>query len=64
LLNPSEVMQLHGDYLIAFIKGVPPILARRLKYYADPVFRGSGIPPPLWWVLLVAVLALIWSQIN
>lgn len=39
LLDASEVLQLNGGYLIAFIKGTPPILARRIRYYADPLFR-------------------------
>ena len=63
LLDPSEVLQLRGEYLIAFIKGTPPILARRIKYFADPAFwhvrslRPSV--PILWWLLLASALALL-----
>jgi len=69
LLDPSEVMQtLSGELLIAFIKGTPPILARRIKFFADPFFRhvsSSKVPLPIfWWLLLAIVLALlIWGDI-
>jgi type IV secretory pathway TraG/TraD family ATPase VirD4 len=69
LLNPTEVLQLSGEYLIAFIKGTPPILARRIKYFADPAFRQAGslkTPLPfLWWLVLATVLALLtWGTIT
>jgi type IV secretion system protein VirD4 len=67
LLFPSEVMQLSGEYLIALVKGVRPILARRIKWYADPLFaRGSLRKTPLaWWLLLAAMIALlVWSLLS
>ena len=32
-------MTLSNDYLIAFLRGMPPILARRIKFYQDAAFR-------------------------
>ena len=31
LLRPDEVLTLSDDYLIAFQRGMPPILAKRIK---------------------------------
>jgi len=66
LLDPSEVLQLSGEYLIAFIKGTPPILARRIKYYADPAFRYIRLSKTLrlllcWLVLATLFAVLIWG---
>jgi type IV secretion system protein VirD4 len=60
LMLPSEVMQLSGEFLIAFVRGVPPILARRIKWYADPLFRRGVLrrTPLAWWLLLASALAL------
>ena len=43
LLKPEEVLTLSDDYLIALLRGTPPILARRIKWYADQDFRRSAI---------------------
>ncbi len=60
LLNPAEVIQLSGEYLIAFVKGCPPIFARRLKYYSDPLFRRSLTKSStVWWWLLIALISLL-----
>jgi type IV secretion system protein VirD4 len=40
LLTPDEVRRLPSDRQILFKAGAPPILARKLCYYADPEFRG------------------------
>ncbi len=52
ILKPEEVLQLHEDVVIAFLKGVPPIAARRLKYFSDPLFKRRRAR--LWWALLAA----------
>jgi type IV secretory pathway TraG/TraD family ATPase VirD4 len=61
LLNPSEIIQLSGEYFIAFLKGhCPPILARRLKYYSDPLYRRLlRTSSTLWWLLFLTVIGLI-----
>jgi type IV secretion system protein VirD4 len=63
LLRPEELLTMSRELLIVLIDGMPPVLARRIKYYADPLFgtaRAFGPPPPpLWWVLLAGVLALL-----
>ncbi len=38
LLTPGEVMQLPVDEAIVMLSGVPPIRARKLRYYADRNF--------------------------
>ena len=40
LLTPDEVRRLPPDRQILFQAGAPPILARKLRYHADPEFRG------------------------
>jgi type IV secretion system protein VirD4 len=47
LLTPGEVMQLPADEELVLIAGLPPIKARKLKYYADANFRGRVLPPPV-----------------
>lgn len=70
LMRPEELLVMSRGFLIALIDGMPPIRARRLFWYADPLF---GTAPALnrlssvvWWVLLVGALALIawaaWSS--
>ena len=47
LLTPDEVRRLPPDSEILFAAGAPPIFARKLRYYADPEFRGlfaAGVP--------------------
>jgi len=42
LLHPDEILTLSDDYLIALVRGgVPPILARRIKWFRDPLFNSS-----------------------
>jgi len=47
LLTPGEVMQLPSDEELVLVAGLPPIKARKLKYYADANFRGRVLPPPV-----------------
>jgi type IV secretion system protein VirD4 len=52
LLKPDEVMQLPGTTLIAFLRGVRPVIARRVLYYSDPLFA-----PQQYWPLALKILA-------
>ena len=56
--KPEEILTMSGDLLIALIAGMPPVLARRIKYYADPLFQSGGTREPrgvLLWLLLLVV---------
>jgi type IV secretion system protein VirD4 len=64
LFRPDEILRLSDSYLIAFQRGgVPPILARRIKWYQDPAFTqiaaASLAPVVWWWLLLGGCVALI-----
>jgi type IV secretion system protein VirD4 len=67
LLRPEEVLGLSDDYLIAFQRGMAPILARRIKYYEE---RGLGrVTINMWkilgWGVMVAALAFgVWASMN
>jgi type IV secretion system protein VirD4 len=63
LLRPEEVMTLNNDYLIVLQRGLPPILANRVKWYEDPEFN-PGAPRRFnrarpWWFDLATP---IWRQ--
>jgi type IV secretion system protein VirD4 len=66
LLKPDEVLRLSGDKLIAFVRGVPPVLARRIKWYKDPDFAaGVSAKAVLWWGLAASGVALIlWGWLS
>lgn len=54
LLMPDEVLRLPGEQLIAFLRNMPPILCRRVKWWE---LRSALRPPSfLWWALMAAVL--------
>lgn len=38
LMRPEEILTMSSELLIAFVKDLPPILARRIKWYTDPLF--------------------------
>jgi type IV secretion system protein VirD4 len=40
LMTPDEVMRMSADHLLLLRPGSPPVIARKLRYYADPEFRG------------------------
>lgn len=44
LLTPDEIMQMAPHLQLLRLQGRPMILARKLRYYADPEFRGL-FPP-------------------
>lgn len=47
LLTPGEVMQLPAEEEIVMVAGVPPIRARKVRYFADPRFTDRILPPPV-----------------
>lgn len=63
LLKPEEVMMLPTNNMIVFAKGIPPLLCKRIAYFADRYFSGlrSGRKPDsmaiAWWVALAATVA-------
>jgi type IV secretion system protein VirD4 len=67
LLRPDEVLTLSEDYLIAFQRGMPPILAKRIKYYRDAAFMPSLTRRVMraagWGILLAAAAARVWTWI-
>ncbi|MCO6185184.1 conjugal transfer protein TraG [Rhizobium sp. L1K21] len=46
LLTPGEVMQLPADEEIVMFAGLPPIRAKKARYYEDPRFTERIMPPP------------------
>jgi len=66
LLRPEEVLTLHEDYLIAFLRGMSPILARRVKWYEDPAFNPLAPKQPKrsffwWWRWLMSRSCFAWA---
>jgi type IV secretion system protein VirD4 len=46
LLTPGEVMQLPSTDEIIMVAGVPPIRAKKIRYYEDHAFRDRARPAP------------------
>jgi type IV secretion system protein VirD4 len=46
LLTPGEVMQLPSDDELVLISGVPPIRAKKARYFEDPRLAERVLPPP------------------
>jgi type IV secretion system protein VirD4 len=47
LLTPGEVMQLPATEELVLVSGLPPIRARKLRYYEDRNFTARLLPPPV-----------------
>ena len=47
LLTPGEVMQLPNDEALVLGSGLPPIRAKKLRYYEDDNFKNRILPPPV-----------------
>ncbi|MEZ5704768.1 MAG: IncP-type conjugal transfer protein TraG [Burkholderiaceae bacterium] len=47
LLTPGEVMQLPPDEAVVMVSSVPPVKARKLRYYADSNFKRRVLPSPV-----------------
>ena len=46
LLTPGEVMQLPPDDELVLASGIPPIRAKKARYYEDPELQARILPPP------------------
>ena len=46
LLTPGEVMQLPTDDELVLVSGLPPIRAKKARYYADRQLLARILPPP------------------
>jgi type IV secretion system protein VirD4 len=46
LLTPDEIMQLPERTQLLRLQGRPMILARKIRYHADPEFKGLFTPQP------------------
>ncbi|MCA0442176.1 MAG: conjugal transfer protein TraG [Proteobacteria bacterium] len=46
LLTPGEVMQLPPDESVVMVSSLPPIKAKKLRYYTDANFKCRVLPPP------------------
>jgi len=46
LLTPGEIMQLPPADEIVMLAGIPPIRAKKARYYEDPRFQERILPPP------------------
>ena len=46
LLTPGEVMQLPPEDELVLVSGVPPIRARKARYFEDPRLAVRVLPPP------------------
>jgi type IV secretion system protein VirD4 len=46
LLTPGEVMQLSPDDELVLVSGVPPIRAKKARYFEDPRLTERVLPPP------------------
>jgi type IV secretion system protein VirD4 len=66
LLKPEEISVMRPDLLIAFVRGLRPILARRIAWFADPAFTKRPAQMPLiWWLLVLLSLGVIlWGVLN
>lgn len=47
LLTPGEVMQLPPEDELVLVSGVPPIRARKIRYFKDKNFKTRVSPPPV-----------------
>ncbi len=72
LMRPEEILTMSKDHFIALIAGMPPIWARRVKYFADPLFapasvfvrHRSGILRILIAAFVVDIAYLIWVALR
>ena len=44
LLTPDEIMQMPPNVQLLRVQGEPSALGQKLRYYADPEFRGLFVP--------------------
>jgi len=61
LLTPGEVMQLPASDELVLISGLPPIRAKKLRYFEDRNFTGRVLPPPAFETQTAAPTADDWT---
>jgi type IV secretion system protein VirD4 len=49
LLTPGEIMQLPPSDELVLVSGVPPIRAKKVRYYEDRQLKARVLPPPTPW---------------
>lgn len=61
LLRPDEILRMSNRFLIALIQGMPPIFAKKIRWYGDPAFRSSLAieAPTVVALLLMAVMGVV-----
>jgi type IV secretion system protein VirD4 len=60
LLQPAEVLTLHSTLMICFIRGLKPLLCRRILWFRERALFGLAKPMPLgWWAMIAACVALL-----
>lgn len=64
LLRPDEILRMSDRYLIALLHGMPPIFARKIRWYRDPAFKSSlslpiEAPKVVVWLLFAVMAAVI-----
>ncbi|HEV3436522.1 MAG TPA: type IV secretory system conjugative DNA transfer family protein [Gemmata sp.] len=67
LLQPSEILKLSDNHLIAFLRGMPPILARRIKWYQDRDFNpvaAMSVQTVVLWLVIAVAAAIIASELT
>jgi type IV secretion system protein VirD4 len=47
LLSPAQIMALKEDQMLVFVQGCKPILAEKIRYFAEKAFAGLYSPPPM-----------------
>lgn len=63
LLTPGEVMQLPPDEALILTGGGRPVRARKVRYFAEPVFRARLRPPFVSPILSGTGLATSWTGV-
>ena len=63
LLQPAEVLTLSPELAVCFIRGLRPLLLRRIKWFQERALFGLAKSTPfIWWLLITACVAsLFWT---
>ncbi|HEV3438348.1 MAG TPA: type IV secretory system conjugative DNA transfer family protein, partial [Gemmata sp.] len=67
LLQPSEILKLSENYLIAFLRGMPPVLARRIQWFRDRDFNPAmamSVQTVVLWLVIAVAAAIIASELT
>jgi type IV secretory pathway TraG/TraD family ATPase VirD4 len=63
LLQPAEVLTLDSTLAICFIRGLRPLLCRRIVWFRESALLGLSKPiSVVWWLMIAACAALfVWA---